>query len=117
MLTFDENHCPEIAPVRKKPIARDGAGIAGRQLNLADSMSLINDVAGNLENACSWYDVADASLPWGGPPSKETLAANAEFLRIAYMNMARATGLDPCEHLPATKERLARLRAARLIRP
>ncbi len=117
MLTFDETHCPEHAPLRKKPLVHDGAGIAGQLSQLADSMALINDIAGNLENACGWYDIDDADLPWGGPPSKQSLATNAEFLRTAYMNIALATGLDPCEQLPATKELLARERAAQLTRP
>jgi hypothetical protein len=114
MLTFDENHLPEIAHMRKKPLTQNSADIAGQLAQLAELMTTYIDEAIQLEVDCRWYD--DADPLYGGPPSKDKLLAKAQRLRTAYMGMALVTGIDPCEQLPATKKRLPRERVALLTR-
>lgn len=93
MLTFDETRQPDFT---------------GCRTDLATQMAASLDVAMELEIACGWYNYADPQF--SGPPSKDSLKAFAMRLRTAYANMALITGLDPCEQLPSTKERLKRAR-------
>lgn len=68
---------------------------------IAKNMTEFIDDACNLENFCAWYDDPDPQR--GGPPTVDQLTAISVRLRAAYMAMALATGLDPCEQLPSTK--------------
>ncbi len=79
--------------------------------SLSTQMCVLIDEAIHLEVACSWYD--DPDLQYGGPPTKDQLSTMASRLRTAYMNMAILTGVDPCEQLPSTKDRLKRIRSAK----
>ncbi len=77
-------------------------GISAQLEVIAKHMTAFIDEASNLENSCSWY--YDLDPQWGGPPTVDQLTAISVRLRAAYMAMALATGLDPCEQLPSTKE-------------
>lgn len=79
--------------------------------SLSTQMSVLIDEAIQLEVACDWYD--DPDVQYGGPPTKDQLSTMASRLRTAYMNMALLTGVDPCEQLPSTKDRLKRMRSAK----
>ena len=79
--------------------------------SLSTQMCVLIDEAIHLEVACGWYD--DPDLQYGGPPTKDQLSAMASRLRTAYMNVALLTGVDPCEQLPSTKDRLKRIRSAK----
>lgn len=79
--------------------------------SLSTQMCVLIDEAIHLEVACGWYD--DPDLQYGGPPTKDQLSIMASRLRTAYMNMALLTGVDPCEQLPSTKDRLKRIRSAK----
>ena len=78
---------------------------------LSTQMCVLIEEAIHLEVACGWYD--DPDLQYGGPPTKDQLSTMASRLRTAYMNMALLTGVDPCEQLPSTKDRLKRIRSAK----
>jgi hypothetical protein len=78
-------------------------------VSLSTQMSVLIDEAIQLEVACGWYD--DPDPQYGGPPTKDQLSTLASRLRAAYMNMALLTGVDPCEQLPSTKDRLKRIRS------
>jgi hypothetical protein len=80
-------------------------------VSLSTQMCVFIDEAIQLEVACDWYD--DPDLQNGGPPSKDQLATMALRLRTAYMNMSHLTGVDPCEQLQSTKDRLKRIRSAK----
>ena len=77
-------------------------GISAQLDVIAKHMTAFIDEASNLENSCIWYH--DPDPQWGGPPTVDQLTAISVRLRAAYMAMALATGLDPCEQLPSTKE-------------
>jgi hypothetical protein len=79
--------------------------------SLSTQMCVLIDEAIHLEVACGWYYGPD--LQYGGPPTKDQLLTMASRLRTAYMNMALLTGVDPCEQLPSTKDRLKRIRSAK----
>lgn len=78
---------------------------------LSTQMCVLIEEAIHLEVACGWYD--DPDLQYGGPPTKDQLSTMASRLRTAYMNMALLKGVDPCEQLPSTKDRLKRIRSAK----
>lgn len=78
-------------------------GISTQLDEIGKQMTSFIDNASNLENLCFWYHEPDPQ--WGGPPTVDQLMAISLQLRAAYMAMALATGLDPCEQLPSTKER------------
>jgi hypothetical protein len=80
-------------------------------VSLSTQMCVLFDEATQLENACDWYDNPDPQ--YGGPPTKDQLLTMASRLRTAYMNMALLTGIDPCEQLSSTKDRLKRMRSAK----
>jgi hypothetical protein len=80
-------------------------------VSLSTQMCVLIDEAMQLENACGWYD--DPDHQYGGPPTKDQLLIMASRLRTAYMNIALLTGVDSCEQLPSTKDRLRRIRAAK----
>lgn len=80
-------------------------------VSLSTQMCVLIDEAMQLEVACAWYD--DPDPQFGGHPTKDQLSTMAARLRTAYMNMALITGTDPCEQLPSTQDRLARMRAAK----
>jgi hypothetical protein len=80
-------------------------------VSLSTQMCVFIDEAMRLEDACCWYD--DPDPQYGGPPTKEQLSTMASRLRTAYMNMALLAGVDPCEQLPSTKDRLKRMRSAK----
>ena len=92
----------------KQPTSHDKTSMAGQLQSLADQMTVLIDEAGNLEFACDWYH--DDDPQYGGPPPVDRLRTSAMRLRSAYMNMALAIGLDPCEQLPSTNERMKRAR-------
>lgn len=85
-------------------------GIQHQLDQLANYMAAVNDVAMDLEIACGWYH--DSSPQYGGPPSVDQLKNHAARLRASYGGMARATGVDPCEKLPSTIERLKQKKGA-----
>jgi hypothetical protein len=80
-------------------------------VSLSTQMCVLIDEAIQIEVACGWYD--DPDPQYGGPPTKDQLLTMASRLKIAYMNIALLTGIDPCEQLPSTKDRLKRIRAAK----
>lgn len=92
----------------KQQMNHDKASMAGQLQSLADQMTVLIDEAGSLEVACDWYH--DDDPQYGGPPAVDRLRTSAMRLRSAYMNMALAIGLDPCEQLPSTKDRMKRMR-------
>ena len=75
--------------------------------SLVEQMVVLIDEAMNLEVACNWYH--DDDPQYGGPPSVDQLMSTSMRLRAAYMKVALIVGVDPCEQLPSTKERLKRL--------
>jgi hypothetical protein len=79
--------------------------------SLSNQMAVLMDEAIQLEVTCDWYD--DPDPQYGGPPTKDQLSTIASRLKTAYMNMALLTGIDPCEQLPSTKDRLKRIKSAR----
>lgn len=91
----------------KQPTSLDKTSMAGQLQSLADQMTILIDEAGNLEVACDWYH--DDDPQYGGPPPVDRLRTSAMRLRSAYMNMALAIGLDPCEQLPSTKAQIKRV--------
>ena len=92
----------------KQLISHDKASMADLLHRIADQMAVLIEEAGNLENACGWY--YDDDPQYGGPRTADQLKTCAMRLRTAYMDMALAIGLDPCEQLPSTKERMKRAR-------
>jgi len=80
-------------------------------VSLSTQMSVLIDEAIQLEIACGWYD--DPDPQYGGAPTKDQLSTLASRLRTAYMNMALLTGIDPCEQLSSTKDRLKRIGCAK----
>ena len=86
-------------------------GITHQNFNLKMQMTVVNDVATDLEILCGWYD--DPDRQYGGPPPKELLAIFSKRLSNAYLKMAVLSGLDPCEKLDSTKARLAATREKR----
>ena len=78
-------------------------GISAQLDVIAIHMTAFIDEASNLENSCGWYHDPDPQR--GGPPTVDQLASISLRLRAAYMAIAIATGLDPCEQLPSTKQR------------
>ena len=78
---------------------------------LAEQMSVVFDEAMNLQIASSWYD--DVDPQYGGPSSKDQLTGSIARLKAAYLKMALLTGLDPCEQLPSTKDRLKQQKSSR----
>ena len=82
------------------------------RMNLANQMVEIYDQYTALEIACSWYD--DPDLTFGGPPTREQLSSVAIRLKAVYEAIAQITGIDPCEQLKETRDRIEKLRAAKL---
>jgi hypothetical protein len=80
-------------------------------VSLSTQMCVLIDEAIQIEVSCGWYD--DPDPQYGGPPTKDQLLTMASRLRTAYMNIALLTGIDPCEQLPSTKDRLRRMRSAK----
>lgn len=80
---------------------QSNSGISGQLDVISKYMTAFIDEANNLENSCGWYH--DPDPQWGGPPTVDQLTSISLRLRAAYMAMAIATGLDPCEQLPSTK--------------
>lgn len=84
---------------------------SGMSGSLVEQMAVLIDEAMNLEVACDWYH--DEDPLYCGPPSVDQLMSTAMKLRAAYMKMALITGVDPCEQLPSTKQRLKDIRDKR----
>jgi len=80
-------------------------------VSLSTQMCVLFDEAIQIEVSCGWYDNPDPQ--YGGPPTKDQLLTMASRLKAAYTNIALLTGIDPCEQLPSTKDRLKRIRAAK----
>lgn len=78
-------------------------GISAQLDVIAKHMTAFMDEASNLEISCDWYH--DPDPQWGGPPTVDQLKSISLRLRAAYLAIAIATGLDPCEQLPSTKQR------------
>lgn len=70
-------------------------GLAQQLPEIANNLAILYDMASNLQIACDSY--YDPDTQYGGPPSIESLLVTSRYLLDVYANLARITGLDPCE--------------------
>ena len=86
-------------------------GMTQHLRQLADQLSIVNDMAGNLKIHCDYY--YDDDPQFGGPPTQKQLLEVADHLDSVYMNMAALLGTDPCEKFDETKARLKAFRVSK----
>lgn len=77
--------------------AKELKGIRQSMGTLSTEVCVLIDVAMDLEITADWANDPDPN--WGGPVDPELLRKFAFRLRLAYLKLAMALGVDPCEQI------------------